>query len=225
MTGTQVAALYKRYLQAHLRGMEQRGLLIYQRPIGDVLRACYFESSAFSKDRFAVTAFIQPLYQPASSLVLGWGDRLGLRNERWFNVSVESEEDVGRELLHLIQEQALPLFARFRDPADFVRNAPYMGWHTEGEYFLEAMGYSHAVCGMYDEGRAYLRRLISTLQESDDLRPYEHEMIRRNQQFDGKLRDRPEEAIADLRSWRQETLRAIRLNDDDPAHGSAPAAT
>jgi len=216
MTGKGVAALFRRHLRAHLPGMEQRGSLVYERPLGGILRGCHFESSAYEPDRFVVHAFVQPLYQPATSVVLTWGSRLGMRAERWFDLSAEAEDAVGAGLLDLIRTQALPFFARFRTPAGFARHAPAMGWSAADPYFAEAMAYSLALCGGYDDAGAWLARLPALLPAAD-LPPWQREMIRRNERFGARLRDRPEDALADLRTWRHETLRAIRLTDDPGA--------
>lgn len=213
MTGKRVAALFRRHLRAHLPGMEQRGSLVYERPLGGILRGCHFESSAFEPERFAVHAFVQPLYQPATSVVLHWGDRLGMRVNRWFDLAAEGENAVGAELLDLIRIQALPFFAKFHTPADFARHAPAMGWSADDPYLAEAMAYSLALCGNHGEAGAWLARLPALLPAAD-LLPYQREMIRRNARFAARLQDRPEDALADLRTWRRETLRAIGLKDD-----------
>lgn len=220
MTGKRLAALFGRYLKAHLPGMEQRGSLIYRRPVADLLCGCHVESSGFSGDRFVLHAFVQPLYVPAQSVVLSFGRRLGGRGERWFNLSDEAEAQAMAEVLRLIRSDVLPLCARFREPADFARYGGELVSNRRDPHFVEAVAYSYALAGEYAQARDHLMRLLIHLQNRGDLLPYEREMIRRNQQLDARLRERPDEALADLRTWRDQTLQAIGLRDD-PVRESA----
>jgi hypothetical protein len=214
MTGKRLASLFKRYLRAGLPQMEQRGSLVYRRPIGDLLCGCHFESSGFGRDRFVLHAFVQPLYVPAQTVVLSFGRRLGERGERWFDLGEQPEAEVMGEVLRLIQMEVVQLCARFRGPFDFADHGAELASNPRDPYFLEAVAYSHALAGGYDRASAEIARLLAGLQSKDELLPWEREMIRRNQQLDARLRDCPEGAVADLRGWRDETLRAIGLRDD-----------
>lgn len=212
MTGKQLAALYRRYLRAALPGSAIRGSLLYMTPVGDLLRGCHFETG-FRAERFVVHAFVQPLYVPVPALDLTYGRRLGGRGEQWFDLSEQPEEQAMGEVLRLIQAQALPLFSRFREPADFARHGAELVSNPAGPAFLEAVAYSYVIAGAPDEARPRLAALLTALQGQRDPLPYEREMLRRNQQLVVKLRDRPEQAVADLRVWRGETLRAIGIRD------------
>lgn len=214
MTGKRLAPLFKRYLRAGLPGMEQRGSLVYRRPIGDLLCGCHFESSGFGRDRFVLHAFVQPLYVPAQSVVLSFGRRLGERGERWFDLGEAPQAEVMGEVLRLMEAQAVPLWARFREPADFARHGAALASNRGDPHLLEAVAYSYALAGDHGRARAEIGVLLAVLQGSGELQPWEREMIRRNQQLDARLRDRPDDAVADLRGWRAETLRAIGLRDD-----------
>lgn len=216
MTGKQLRALYRRHLRDGLPGTEVRGSVVYLRPVGDLLRGCHFESSGFSGDRFVVHAFVQPLYVPFPAIDLTYGRRLGRRGERWFDLAEEPEERAMAEVLRLIQEQALPLWEQFGTPARFARNGAELVSDARSPGFVEAVAYSYALAGDPAQARAHLARALAAMQSRKDLLPHEREMVRRNQQLDVRLRDQPEEAVADLCRWRAETLRAIGIKDASP---------
>ena len=213
MKQKEFAALYRRYLRDALPGTAMRGTVLHLPPVGDLLTGCHFETSGFAKTDFVLHAFVDPLYVPFPALKLTYGYRLGWRQERWFRLSEESEEEAMGEALRLIQAQALPLFERFRTAADFARHAKELISDRENPNYVEAVAYSHVLAGDYEQGRAGVARVLELKRAEDDLLPFEREMVRRNEQFLLKLRDRPEEAVADLHGWRRETLRAIGFKD------------
>lgn len=221
MTGKQLAGLYRRHLRDRLPGTAVRRSVVYLRPVGDLLRGCHFESSGFSSDRFVVHAFVQPLYVPFPAIDLTYGRRLGRRGERWFHLAEEPEERAMADVLRLIQEQALPLIKQFRTPAQFARFGAELVSATRSTGFVEAVAYSYALAGDPGQARAHLARVLAALTSRKDLLPHERETLRRNQQMEVRLRDDPEEAVADLRRWRAETLRAAGIKDDPP--GASPA--
>lgn len=214
MTGKRLATLFKRYLRGRLPGMEQRGSLVYRRPIGDLLCGCHFESSGFGRDRFVLHAFVQPLYVPAQSIVLSFGRRLGKGGERWFDLGEEPEAAVMAGVLRLMEREVVPLCARFREAADFARHGAELAANRRDPHLLEAVAYSHALAGDHARAREGIARLLADMQGGGAPQPWQQEMIRRNQQLEARLRDGPEEAAADLRRWRDETLRAIGLRDE-----------
>jgi hypothetical protein len=117
------------------------------------------------------------------------------------------------EALRLIQAEALPLFTRFRTAADFARHATELHSHPKDPTFIEVVAYSHVACGRLREREGRGGPRVGTEASRGRLAPYEQELVRRNEQFLLKLRDRPEEAVADLHGWRRETLRAIGFKD------------
>lgn len=213
MKRKEFGALYRRYLKDALPGTAMRGTVLHVVPVGDLLTGCHFETSGFARTDFVLHAFVDPLYVPFDALNLTYGRRLGWRQERWFHLSEESEDEAMREALRLIKAQALPMFERFRTAADFARHGAELVSNRESSTFIEAVAYSHVLAGDYEKGRAGVVRVLELMRADDDLLPYEQEMVRRNQQFLLKLRDRPEEAVADLHGWRRETLRAIGFKD------------
>ncbi|HYR11155.1 MAG TPA: hypothetical protein VEQ60_25465 [Longimicrobium sp.] len=214
MTVKQLAALYGRYLRDALPGTAVRRSLVYLHPVGDLLRGCHFESSGPGGTRFVVHAFVQPLYVPFPSVDLTCGTRLGPGRERWFDLASEPEERVMAEVLRLIRTQAMPLFQRFAEPAHFARHGEELVSNTKAPDFVQAVAYSHLLAGEYVRAAAQLAGMLASLQARPDLRPFEREMLRRNQQLEATLRDRPADAVADLRQWRRETLRGIGLEDE-----------
>ena len=66
----------KNQLLPALDGFPVQGRLLYDRPIGPILRGFCVEISAFSNADFFLECFVQPLYVPCSHLVFSYGKRL-----------------------------------------------------------------------------------------------------------------------------------------------------
>lgn len=64
-----------RVLQQRLPGTAVAGSLIYEAPLGRIVRGFYFEASSERDTRY-VHCFVQPLYVPSEHLVLNMGGRI-----------------------------------------------------------------------------------------------------------------------------------------------------
>ena len=177
-----------------------------------MLLGCHVEDSGFSNGAFTVHAFVQPLYVPAETVVLSFGRRLGLGQERWWDLDSQPEADAAADALELIRLQALPLFERLSTPADFARRAAELG-PAENEHRLEATAYSQILAGDHPAADGLLARLVTKVRRSMSDIPWAVEMAARAQSLRGDLQTDPAAAVTRLQAWRADTLRRLRLPD------------
>jgi hypothetical protein len=199
-----------KYLLPELPGFMLKGRLLYRLGNEWIVQGIFFESSAFDKQRLAVHAFVQPLYVPADSLVLTLGRRLPSSNGQWWDMAIGGQIR-GDEILQSIRQQGLDLLEMGRSPDQLLRNLGKFLTDLNSEYALEVSGLSRLLIGDDEGSRQDLRRLRGQLARINDQVGWIQDLRRRAEQIEMETQTDPAVARIRLASWRDETLRNLRL--------------
>jgi hypothetical protein len=181
-----------------------KGSMVLAKPLGDILRAIYFEGSSFDRRSFYIWAFFLPLFVPAThiSFTLGIRIRLPLGGDRWNVDALNLVADIN-DALH---SQALPFLDKVGSPQDAVLMAKSL--ETNNPYVQEAIAYCLARTGEVGEATQRLDRLTAML---DTKISWQAEMIRNAQVLKTKLLNTPLDARKQLDAWETETTRNLGL--------------
>jgi hypothetical protein len=191
-----------------LPGFAARKSLVYRHPVEFFLCGISFETSSFSSDSVAVTAFVQPLYVPQDHLVYTFGFRLGD-----YEINEGTEAKVFQEIGDSVRRCALPFFDRLDGLDRFCANlaelheeAPRKVPPLEREQVKEVLAYAELLRGQKDRGLELLRDMIEGATFPEPVERAE-EVIR-------AVTERGLEAgQALLHEWRAATARNLKLQD------------
>lgn len=199
--------LARRYLLPQLSGFAVRGALTYAKPLGDVARGFYLESSR-DPQSFYLWVFVQPLYIPIDGVSFTFGERLG----HGWSLSAETEDAVMREVVALVRQEGLPFLAGLRNPADLASRAAAITQAPDDPNVAEAIAYSLLLAGQWHEAAAALARLDRIVRAIDQRRhPWVAQLGARGGQVRDALTHEPTAALALLAVWRAQTVAALRL--------------
>lgn len=175
----------------------KEGRLLVCAPIGHILRGFCIEDSSDPSGVY-LWAFVQPLYVPASTVVLNLAKRLG-SSRIW---RPDEEVDIDKTA------RAGSLFYANINSPESLANWPELNQRTD-EYSAEAKAYSLLLCGRTAEGIAKLNELTKTLSSTikwmQDLRV-------RDEQLATLSETDPEAAIELLSQWEQATIDALAID-------------
>lgn len=148
-----------------------------------------------------VWVFVQPLYVPATAIVLDLGKRLGRSTRTW--TASDSAE----------------LASVARDESAFFASASSVEslctWteldHRRDDFSREVRAYSLLLCGRVAEAVAQLRSLAASYPEDD--RPFVTEARHRNAELAALAESSLDAAVAQLDAWEAKTIAALRVAD------------
>ncbi|WP_428261512.1 hypothetical protein [Haliangium sp.] len=180
---------------------EKRGLLAAT-PRGRILRGIALEGSAADPDGVYLWMFVQPLYVPATTVVLTIGGRLGGGFKTWHADEAEAAAAVA-------QEKGVPFFGPIISPAKFA-DWEYLDGKRNG-YIREAKAYSLIAAGRLVEGIRALRELAESLAGKDT--PWVVEIKERAEQLAALAESNPPGAHELLAQWEAETVAELRIQD------------
>jgi hypothetical protein len=195
-------------LLPNLPGFAVKERLLFVHPVGNTLRAVYFDSSSFDPNQFFVHVFLQPLFIPAKHISLGFGWRIGGGSYRW-NMSAVNLSDA---LSTALKREALPFLARIESTKDIVRVIESLHMPSY-PYAQEAIAYAWARAGVVPRAASALQRLISSLDVNIS---WQCEMVERANTLRASLLSNPAEAQLRLEAWEKETLRNLNLINSAP---------
>jgi hypothetical protein len=190
-----------------LPGWSLRGRMLVREPLSGVLRAVYFDESAFDSTFFFAQAFIQPLFVPASHLTFNLGWRLGGPAYRW---DLRAEDLVPR-LSESISRKALPLFAQAESPRGIVNVAESLKKSADA-YVQQAIAYAWAREGDVASASGAIDQLLLLL---DDSVAWQREMAQRARALRQKLLEDVGGAQKQLDVWETETSAKLGLRTSD----------
>jgi len=230
VTSTELKKLATRYLLPSLPGFAMTGRLVFVLPVEHLLRAFYFESSAFSRTSFCVEVFVQPLYLPLDHLAFMHGGRLGTiegKREHWWEYEESNEATIMEEVLALMQQEGrhvferfkslkdvpafLHVFERFKSLNDFVKNAITRKTNPHSPYPPEMVAYGAILIGNARLAHKMFDRLEKTLEDEQDRMDYEEEILRRSRMVREAFTKKPDSAVAILNEWREQTAANLKL--------------
>jgi hypothetical protein len=204
MNTAQVRSL-SRDLLPHIPSYRHKGHMLFATPLNHVLRAFYFESSAFDRSTFYLWAFFLPLYVPTTHVSFNFGTRL--RKESGCEGWDLSDAQLGEALLASIRSNGLPFLDNVRLPRD-VPTAIQRLHAGAGPHGLEAIAYSLVIADKITQAEEALERLSKTL---DATVPWQAEMMGRASRLARKLCMHPQDALQQLAEWEEETLKNLKL--------------
>jgi hypothetical protein len=212
--GRELEALYRKYLLAHLPDFAYKGPLLFVRPVVHLLRGFSFERSSFNANAFQIVVFVQPLYVPADYITFVFRKYPhGRWGARW-TLDRQDEGATMTDVLASIKAEGLPFLSRVQTPRDQARNAPLVAGDANGLPAVQTMAYSFVLAREYSEATVTIDRLQAMLRAADLTDPWVNEMLTRSEQVRERLERDPEEAIALLEEWIEQTRSALRLPKD-----------
>jgi len=196
-----------RHLVPHLEGFQAHGKLLYQVPVGNILRSFIFDSSGFSAKAFHPQVFVQPLYVPRDHLDL----TLGARFLGAWEFDPEREQQVAQKLLHEIFRTGLPFLGRQAGPEGIVeglRRNPALGVNCR---LRELLVYSLLLLGRNEEGLDQLDKLLAMLGPLSEVRSWERALHGEIGVLREKLMRNPAELRVMMQEISEQTKQKLRL--------------
>jgi len=196
-----------RHLVPHLEGFQAHGKLLYQVPVGNILRSFIFDSSGFSAQAFYPHVFVQPLYVPRDHMDL----TLGARFLGAWEFDPERDQQMAQKLLHEIFRTGLPLLRRQEGPEGIVeelRRNPALGVNCR---LQEVLVYSLLLLGRNEEGLDELDKLLAMLEPLSEARSWERTLHAEIGILREKLMRNPAELRAMLQGIAEQTRQKLRL--------------
>lgn len=205
MKKKQFETICKSFLSS-LPGFACKGWLLYEQPVGHVLRGFCCDDSGFDPNKFAVIVFFLPLYVPTKHLHFNMGKRL--KDARgcdiWWNLNDPQLRD---ELLAYIHRDGMPFLDGVAEPHDVVNAIQRLGADSD-PYKLEALAYSLAMSDDVSLAQEALSRLTNGLDASVS---WQAEMIERATQLARKLSVNPKEARRQLAEWEEISIKHLAV--------------
>jgi hypothetical protein len=209
MRGKELEKFAKRYLLEGLPGFAVRGNLIHEQPVGSMLRAIFFDSSAFSKTTIYPGVFVQPLYVPRDHLTLTYGRRLARCGLEYI---AGEEQSLANRLLEGIREHAIPLFESLRTPETFVVNAERWRWFRKDDCNNQwARALSLVKIGDIAGAKLWLRALRRSLSKDEGAGTWQGKLFKTGADFASLLDRDPQAARTLVGQWAELTRKALRL--------------
>lgn len=181
--------------------VEKEGILAAT-PRGRVLRGVCIENSSDAYGVYLV-AFVQPLFVPKTTVVLGLGKRLGSGTRTW---AVE-EADVAAVAA---RNEGLPFFGPVSSP-EALANWEYLDGLTDARS-REVKAYSLVASGRLAEGIQALRELAESLSGEEEIE-WIIEVRKQAEHLADLAETNPTAAHELLAKWESETIAALRVQD------------
>jgi len=183
--------------------LKAAGTLVYEVPIGDVLGGFAADRSGFGPKGFYIWAFVMLVYVLREYLSFNIGRRLGGGSHLF-----SSDEDPGH-LVRLMLEDGLPFVRARRSVEGLLATADEWKNRLDARD-LETECYANLLAGRL--GRS--RELFGALAEWQPGRSWEPAVIQRASTMARLFEKDTAIAILQLRRWREETLRNLRISDE-----------
>jgi hypothetical protein len=212
LKGKQFERLARKYLGPLLAdGYVSKGKLMYETPVGVVLRGFCVDDSSFDAANFTVWMFAQPLYVPEDHIVLTLGRRFGQLGggpDKWWTLTPENESAIFAELRSEMQEATRLFVARCRTPDDLADFIPTVISDTNF-HVVETVAFSCILAGRVEEAVIHLDRLRILMRSPTY--EWERVVLRRAERISSVLAADAAEAKRLLEGWADGTARALSL--------------
>lgn len=202
-----------RALLPHLPGYtyEKKPNAIFQVPVGNVFRGMIFDSSGFSAAAFYPKIFSQALYVPSDHFTLTFGKCL-LRN---WEYEPGQEELLARRLLESMErEGAFKLLEDLSSADKMAVNLIKYHSNPNDPYLQQAIAFSFAVCGEFNEALCWLDKCRATLQEMLRTQPiilWPANLLDQVTKFRDLVTANPDAAKIQLTEWTEYTRSSLGL--------------
>ena len=189
---------YIRRLLAEFDGFTSNRDLVIAQPVNRILRGFCFDRS-IEKTAFYVNAFIQPLYEPATTIALPLGDRL--EPYGWNS----AESGVADEIVAAARTKGIPLIEGGSSPERLAEWIPTWCTGFKPIRVQQPYAYSLAAAHRFDEAKVELERLLVMLGKTEQHGWIVDVTTEVNKLLDA-IGSKPREADALLVQWEEETL-------------------
>jgi hypothetical protein len=207
MTAKDFTKIGKRIVN-DLPGFEVKKNLIFALPLGDILRGLFFNRCS-DPNYFHLSVFFLPLFVPNECVHGTFGRRIGnALNWRTDNSNLFAD------LHECICNDAIPFFSgvsTLPGVLSYLKTAIERGRPRVNSHILEALAYTLIKEGNYPEALRALTEQQQLLERA--IIPWELELKVRAELMMEKLLRNPEEALAQLETWRVETKKNLKLDD------------
>jgi hypothetical protein len=221
MTGIRTVRTLIKDIAQGLPGFRVKGRLLFFDPVRYLLRGLSFGSSAYTKDLFYPSVFVQPLYLPVDYIFLTFGDRLraGDHQEGW-EFTPEIANEVREDVLNSIRQQALPFLDTIKEPIDLALacetypqpSATRFSWPTDDINVMESAAYSWLVAGNARKCLEWLNRINRKSTTDPDDRAWAQELYARAKKHSDMLEKGREIEVRDqLDVWTKNCAKALGL--------------
>ncbi len=213
MKGSTWRKLAREYLLPYLPDCQLAGTILVFGQVEWILHGLAIDTSAFSATSVAVSMFTQPLYVPIEHVWGDYGERLRQpkTNFEWWDIEPRNEAIQLRDMLRIIQEQALPFYGRTATPQGLVN-------YSEGRYrnsvnppIIEAEAYSWALVGQDKKAIEALDRLQRAVEAMPPTQPWGQPILARSLLVRQALAKSDPAVTHLLQEWRDETVRRLKL--------------
>jgi hypothetical protein len=185
-----------------------QGNLIYQMPVGEVLRAFLFDSSSHDPQTFNPTAFVQPLYVPADHIVMNLGERLpGVWKLRELD-----DLTLGKRLVETMKQHGVPLFDALGTPKKIADHCEEYA-QSKDYYRKQACAYSLVLVGETQKALIFLDELLTMLTDIGGFQKWALSVYDQVASLRDLLVQDPSEAGRCLARWAAETGQKLDLPD------------
>ena len=141
--------------------------ILYQPPVGYVLRGCILSGTS-DKDEFRAAPFALPLYAATNVVFLSLAP---IPHRPWPTWS-QRDQNAQASVLAYLKEGLLPFVSRFQSPNDVIANADGR-LASQDLGMLRIIGYSFAFVGDLQKADEHLTRLIG---QASQFEGYQHEI-------------------------------------------------
>lgn len=214
MTGRRIESLIRTHLLVHMDGFSVSRNLLFQKPLRELLCGYCFEGSS-DPNGFYVSEFVQALFVPEEGINFVLGRRIGSRaaaGGQYWKVSEGSESELMADVLsHIMREETASL-EKFRTLEDFVKNAIDRKTNPHSPYPPEMVAYGAILIGDAKRAHKMFDRLEKTLRDAKHHRDYHDEILERSRSVRTAFDRDPQEAVAILHKWRDETAATLKLS-------------
>lgn len=207
MKKKQVEKFANLHLLPSLLGFCVRGNLLFQAPVGNILKAFLFDSSGFSATTFHPQVFVQPLYILSEHLSLTPGKRF---KGHW-EFEPGNEIQLGQRLLNQIHEVGLPFLRAHNTTEDLVRDAKADPAVDINPHVRRMLAYSLLMLGRNDEGLDELDKTLSIINRSRETTPWERALFEEVGMIKEKLMRNPVDVVETLHAWTEQTRANLKL--------------
>lgn len=214
-----------------------RGALVIVEPVDWMLRSFVFSTASWG-DSY-VSAGVQPLYTPREHMLATYDIRLGGRPDdpwdgRMWKVPDDDEAagPVMSEMAVLMRDLGLPHIHSIGTVERFVEHLPPRLADNPVEINeREDLAYGLVILGRHDDAREVLthaerqaRENIARREADDIVSEHHYAQHRRLRLIIDQLSGDPEEAVATLRGWAEQTADALRLHPRPRRRTTRPTA-
>jgi len=202
-------------LLPNLPGFAVKGALLFQQPIGPILKGVYLDTSINSR-KFYAQLFVQPLFVPVEYLTFSFGWRLD--NRSWDADAPDTPEN----LYHRIRKDGLPFLSRVSKPLDFIDLLNDSSWTAEfparaktvfsgsNSHYYQTLLYASIREGKYAAALIEFDRLKSVLNMKTQ---WQQDMLEESTMLLKLFEKNPVQAQLQLDKWVCATIRNLDLEN------------